>query len=100
MVLDAIVSRTRPPWRRQAGEVRSNGKLCPPFSFVLYLNSGCILFQKIEQNEIGAMYQNVVSDSASVEAISSGTRISMYHLSTQTQQKFLEIVSIQSVPCP
>ena len=42
----------------------------------------------------------MLSPIASVEAISSGTRISMYHLSTQTQQKFLEIVSIQSVPCP
>ena len=60
-----------------------------PTKIKFYFNMGVLVFFFWSKNHYNSNKKFTVQ-----------TMISMYPLSTQTQQKFLEIVSIQSVPCP
>ena len=61
-----------------------------------YFNMGVLVFFFLVKKSL--QFQQKIYNSNKKFTVQ--TMKSMYPLSTQTQQKFLEIVSIQSVPCP
>ena len=67
-----------------------------PTKIKFYFNMGVLVFFFLVKKSL--QFQQKIYNSNKKFTVQ--TMISMYPLSTQTQQKFLEIVSIQSVPCP
>ena len=67
-----------------------------PTKIKFYFNMGVLVFFFLVKKSL--QFQQKIYNSNKKFTVQ--TMITMYPLSTQTQQKFLEIVSIQSVPCP